>query len=45
MIFHEWNSGNDLWDAMLLLAEPYKEGWSGELKEGVSYYSYKETGR
>ncbi|CAH1002643.1 hypothetical protein LEM8419_03515 [Neolewinella maritima] len=42
MVFNEWESGNDLWDAMLRLMHPYKDEWGGELKEGVEHY--KEVG-
>lgn len=38
MCFSEWESGNDLWDAMQRLWFPFKEEWNGELKEGVEYY-------
>lgn len=41
MVFGEWVSGNDLWDAMNRLWYPYKNEWGGELKDGVEYY-YKE---
>ncbi len=38
MCFHEWEEGNDLWDAMQRLWFPYKSDWGGELKDGVKYY-------
>ncbi len=38
MSFQEWDSGNDLWDAMLRLDFPFKNEWGGELKENVEYY-------
>lgn len=39
MIFNEWVSGNDLWDAMNRLWYPYKGDWGrSELKDGVEYY-------
>lgn len=34
MIFQEWGN-NDKWDAVVLLWSPFKQGWSGELKDGV----------
>lgn len=37
MIFGQWEPGNDLWDAMLRLMEPFKA--NGELKDKVEYYS------
>jgi len=42
MIFNEWDSGNDLWDAMERLYSPFKDEWNSELKEGVEYYSQSE---
>lgn len=38
MVFGEWDSGNDLWDAMQRLWYPFKGEWGGELKDGVEYY-------
>jgi len=38
MSFEEWDSGNDLWDAMNRLYYPFKDEWGGELKDGVEYY-------
>ena len=38
MCFGEWESGNDLWDAMNRLWFPFKDKWFGELKDGVEYY-------
>lgn len=35
MCFQDWESGNDLWDAMQRLWMPFKDKWFGELKEGV----------
>lgn len=39
MVFDEWESRNNKWDAMQRLWFPYKEEWGGELKDGVEYYS------
>jgi hypothetical protein len=38
MVFQEWESGNDLWDAINRLWFPFKGEWGKELKEGVEYY-------
>lgn len=38
MAFEEWESGNNLWDAMNRLWFPFKDKWNGELKDGVEYY-------
>lgn len=38
MCFGEWETGNDLWDAMQRLWFPFKDKWDGELKDGVEYY-------
>jgi len=38
MCFGEWETGNDLWDAMERLWFPYKNKWGGELKDGVKNY-------
>tara|TARA_R110000787_G_C13390778_1_gene442632 strand:+ start:755 stop:1036 length:282 start_codon:yes stop_codon:yes gene_type:complete len=38
MVFQEWESGNDLWDAMNRLWFPFKGEWGKELKDGVEYY-------
>lgn len=39
MCFGEWETGNDLWDAMNRLWFPYKGEWGGsELKDGVEFY-------
>jgi len=38
MVFCEWSSGNDLWDAMNRLWFPFKDEWNGELLDGVEYY-------
>jgi len=38
MVFAEWETGNDLWDAMLRLRFPFKDKWHGELKDKVEYY-------
>jgi len=38
MAFQEWESGNDLWDAMNRLWFPFKSEWGKELKDGVEYY-------
>jgi hypothetical protein len=41
MCFGEWESGNDLWDAMNRLWKPYKGEWGiSELKDGVEYWTY-----
>ena len=39
MIFSEWVSGDDLWDAMNRLMFPFQDKWGGTLKGGVEYYS------
>ncbi len=39
MAFGEWESGNDLWDAMNRLWFPFKDKWFGDLKDGVEYYN------
>lgn len=39
MAFDDWDSGNDLWDAMQRLWYPFKGEWGGELKDNVEYYS------
>jgi len=38
MSFGEWESGNDLWDAMERLWFPFKYDWGKELKDNVEYY-------
>jgi len=40
MVFNEWETNNDLWDAMNRLYYPYKNNdWSkGILKDNVEYY-------
>jgi hypothetical protein len=38
MAFCDWESGNDLWDAMQRLWFPFKDKWDGELKDNVEYY-------
>jgi hypothetical protein len=39
MCFGEWETGNDLWDAMNRLWFPYKGEWGrSELKDGVEHY-------
>ena len=38
MAFEDWESGNDLWDAMQRLWSPFKDEWNGELLDGVEYY-------
>lgn len=38
MVFNDWDSGNDLWDAMNRLWYPYKDKWHGELKDKVELY-------
>lgn len=38
MVFEEWKSGNDLWDAMNRLWFPFKKEWNTELKDNVEYY-------
>lgn len=38
MNFGEWESGNDLWDAMERLWFPFKGEWGKELKDNVEYY-------
>jgi hypothetical protein len=39
MVFCEWSTDNDLWDAMNRLWFPFKEKWHGELKDNVEYYT------
>jgi len=39
MAFCEWETNNDLWDAMQRLWYPFKDKWHGELKDGVEYYN------
>lgn len=39
MAFHEWESGNDLLDAMIRLFDPFIEGWHGELKPNVEFFT------
>lgn len=38
MAFCDWETGNDLWDAMNRLWFPFKGEWGGELKDGVEHY-------
>ena len=39
LCFGEWETGNDLWDAMNRLWFPYKGDWGcSELKDGVEFY-------
>ena len=39
MCFGEWETGNDLWDAMERLWYPYKGEWgTSDLKDGVEFY-------
>lgn len=38
MCFDEVVSGDDLWDAMERLWDPFKEEWGKELKDGVEHY-------
>lgn len=38
MQFDEWESGNDLWDAVLRLMMPYNGEWGKELKDGIEYH-------
>lgn len=38
MVFCDWETGNDLWDAMNRLWFPFKGEWGGELKDGVEHY-------
>jgi len=45
MVFDEWESGNDLWDAMQRLWFPYKEKWGGELKDNVEHYLKKDKNK
>lgn len=38
MIFQDWSSGKDKWDAVLKLAQPFTGEWQNSpLKEGVEY--------
>jgi len=39
MSFMDWESGNDLWDAMQRLWFPFKDEWGKELKDKVEYYT------
>lgn len=38
MVFQEWKSGDDLWDAVQRLWRPFKGEWGKELKDGVEYF-------
>ena len=38
LVFCDWTTGKDKWDAVQKLWYPYKDKWGGELKEGVEYY-------
>lgn len=38
MIFEEWEKGNDLWDAVQRLIDPF-ENDCGKLKDKVEYYT------
>jgi len=38
LIVQEWD-GPTLLDAIDLLTRPFKDGWGGELKEGVEYWN------
>lgn len=40
MAFYEWDTNNDLWDAMIKLNFPFKKEWEKELLDGVEYYSF-----
>lgn len=43
MLFNDWKSGDDLYDAMQRLWYPFKGEWGkSELKDGVEYYSSEE---
>jgi len=40
MFFNEWETDNDLWDAINILWFPFKnESWGGDLKDNVEYYN------
>jgi len=39
MVFSEWETNNNLWDAMNRLWYPYKDKWGDKLKDGVEYYN------
>jgi len=40
MCFHDWETGNDLWNAMNRLWFPYKDEWGiSDLKDGVELYN------
>jgi hypothetical protein len=39
MAFHEWENGNDLFDAMIRLSSPFVDGWHGKLKENVEFFT------
>ena len=38
MIFNEWESGNDLWDAVNRLMFPFEDSNFNKLKDKVEYY-------
>lgn len=38
MCFEDWETGNNLYDAMERLLFPFKDEWGGELKDKVEYY-------
>lgn len=38
MFFNEWETGNDLYDAMERLYFPYVDKWYGVLKDNVELY-------
>jgi hypothetical protein len=38
MCFDSISSGHDLWDAMVLLWDPFEDEWGKDLKDGVEYY-------
>jgi len=42
MVFGEWETGNDLWDAMQRLWFPFKGKWHGPLKDNVEYWHPKK---
>ena len=45
MVFSEWITGDDLWDAMNRLMYPFEDKWGGDLKDGVEYYSIEPWNR
>lgn len=40
MVFQEWSSGKNKWDAVAKLMLPFKDDNYEELQDGVEYYTY-----